>query len=182
MRLIKNACFNSSNRCSQWNYPQRTDIQRGSGCEALKNHREEKMGKTSKLGQYESESASAGYNAGFEISTKQKHVVGYQCNICAARDLHTFPQFSISDLDTKIQCRSDICVSFKGTSCHNLFPISFYRTCKANTDYVNFDYFSYMHHLCVCFFGGGNCVRMCVRDVMGQFLQSGLQLSWSQFL
>lgn len=48
-------------------------------CEALKNHREEKMGKTSKLGQDESESASehlsAGNNSGFEISTKQKHVV-----------------------------------------------------------------------------------------------------------
>lgn len=79
MRPIKNACFNSSNRCSQRNCPQRTDIQRGSGCEALKNHREEKMGKTSKLGQDESESASehlsAGNNSGFEISTKQKHVV-----------------------------------------------------------------------------------------------------------
>lgn len=75
MRLIKNACFNSSNRCSQQNYPQRTDIQRGSGCEALKNHREAKMGKTSKLGQDESESASAGNNSGFDISTKQKHIV-----------------------------------------------------------------------------------------------------------
>jgi len=48
-------------------------------CKALKNHSEEKMGKTSKLRQDESESASehisAGNNSRFKISTKQKHVV-----------------------------------------------------------------------------------------------------------
>lgn len=48
-------------------------------CKALKNHREEKMGKTSKLWQDESESASehlsAGNNLRFKISTKQKHAV-----------------------------------------------------------------------------------------------------------
>lgn len=48
-------------------------------CAALKNHREGKMGKTSKPGQDVSESASehlsAGKNSAFQIATKLKHVV-----------------------------------------------------------------------------------------------------------
>lgn len=48
-------------------------------CEALKNHRQGMMGKTSKLTQDEPESTSehlsVGNDSGFEISTKQNRVL-----------------------------------------------------------------------------------------------------------
>lgn len=142
MRLIKNACCNFSNRCSQRNYPQRTDIQRGKGCEALKTTERKRWVKhqsSSRMSQNLLQNTSL-LEIIQDLKYQQNRNVQYQCSICAARDLHTFPLFSISDLDTnKIQYRSDICISLKGTSCHNLFPISFYSTCKANVDYDNLD-------------------------------------------
>lgn len=80
MRLIKNACFKSSNRCSQWNNPQRRDIQRGRGCVRLWNTTDgERWVKHQSSDRDESESTSqhlsVGNDSGSETSTKQKLVV-----------------------------------------------------------------------------------------------------------
>ncbi len=58
----------------------------------------------------------------------------------------------------------------QGNIVSQLIPHFFYRTSKANTDYDNFDSFRQLYAPLVCvvfFLGGGDYVRMCVRDVMG---------------
>ncbi len=141
---------------------------RGSGCEALKNHREEKMGKTSKLGQM---SQNLLQNTSLlEIIQCVKYQQNRTCSTSvtfARQGIYTHFRCSLSAIWIPTRFSTDLIfgISLKGTSCHNLFPISFtehLKPIRIMTTLILSG--SYMHHLYVwCFFlgGGGLCSYVC---------------------